>query len=133
MLAEIETGDADLIVVNFANGDMVGHTGVLAAAIKAVEKVDACVGRVVEATLAKGGSLVVTADHGNCEQMIDPETGGPHTAHTTFDVPLIVVEPGVEGRSLRTGGRLADIAPTLLALMGLPKPDEMTGESLIDL
>lgn len=130
-LAEIEKGESDLIVVNFANGDMVGHTGVLAAAVSAVETVDACVGKIVEATLAKGGSLVVTADHGNCEQMIDPETGGPHTAHTTFDVPLIVVEPGLDGKTLRSGGRLADIAPTVLALMGLEKPSEMTGESLI--
>ena len=112
MLEEIESGHSDLIVVNYANGDMVGHTGVLNAAIAAVEAVDDCVGRVVEATLAKGGSLVVTADHGNCEQMIDPETGGPHTAHTTYDVPLIIVEPGLEGQSLRAGGRLADIAPT---------------------
>ncbi len=131
VLAEIDKGEAELIVVNFANGDMVGHTGVLKAAVSAVETVDACVGRVVEATLAKGGSLVVTADHGNCEQMIDPVTGGPHTAHTTFDVPLIVVEPGLEGRTLRAGGRLADIAPTVLALMGLDKPVEMTGESLL--
>ena len=106
-------------------------TGVIQAAVKAVETVDACVGRVVEATLAKGGSLVVTADHGNCEQMIDPETGGPHTAHTTYDVPLIVVEPGLEGCNLRSGGRLADIAPTVLELMGLPIPDEMTGEPLL--
>ena len=75
---------------------------------------------------------MVTADHGNCEQMIDPETGGPHTAHTTYDVPLVVVEAGLEGRSLRAGGRLADIAPTLLALMGLAKPDEMTGQSLLE-
>ena len=131
VLTEIEKGDSELIVVNFANGDMVGHTGVLAAAVAAVEKVDECVGRIVEATLAKGGSLIVTADHGNCEQMIDPVTGGPHTAHTTFDVPLIVVEPGLEGKSLREGGRLADIAPTVLALMGVPKPVEMTGESLV--
>lgn len=130
-LAEIEKGEADLIVVNFANGDMVGHTGVLAAAVAAVETVDACVGKIVEATLAKGGSLVVTADHGNCEQMIDPETGGPHTAHTTFDVPLILVEPGLDGKTLRSGGRLADVAPTVLSLMGLEKPSEMTGESLI--
>ncbi|TWT93925.1 2,3-bisphosphoglycerate-independent phosphoglycerate mutase [Stieleria varia] len=133
VLADIESGESELIIVNFANGDMVGHTGVLAAAVKAVETVDACVGKLVEATLAKGGSLVVTADHGNCEQMIDPETGGPHTAHTTYDVPLIVVEAGVEGKTLRAGGRLADIAPTVLALLGLPKPAEMTGESLIDL
>lgn len=131
VLAEIASEEADLIVVNFANGDMVGHTGVVEAAVKAVETVDKCVGQVVEATLAKGGSLIVTADHGNCEQMIDPKTGGPHTAHTTFDVPLIVVEPGLEGQQLRTGGRLADIAPTVLELMGLPIPEEMTGETLL--
>ncbi len=131
VLKEIESDEAALIIVNFANGDMVGHTGVIEAAVKAVETVDACVGRVVEATLAKGGSLIVTADHGNCEQMIDPKTGGPHTAHTTYDVPLIVVEPGLEGCELRSGGRLADIAPTILELMGLPIPAEMTGEPLI--
>jgi 2,3-bisphosphoglycerate-independent phosphoglycerate mutase len=131
VLDEINAGTSAMIIVNFANGDMVGHTGVLDAAIKAVEKVDACVGRIVDATLAKGGSLVVTADHGNCEQMIDPITGGPHTAHTTYDVPLIVVEAGLEGGSLREGGRLADIAPTMLALMGLEKPSEMTGETLL--
>ncbi|NND97028.1 MAG: 2,3-bisphosphoglycerate-independent phosphoglycerate mutase [Pirellulaceae bacterium] len=133
VLAEIESERSELIIVNFANGDMVGHTGVIPAAVKAVETVDACVGQIVDATLAKGGSLVVTADHGNCEQMIDPETGGPHTAHTTYDVPLIVVEKGVEGKQLRGDGRLADIAPTVLALMGLDKPSEMSGESLIDL
>ncbi|MEM8667513.1 MAG: 2,3-bisphosphoglycerate-independent phosphoglycerate mutase [Planctomycetota bacterium] len=131
VLKEVESGHSDLIVVNYANGDMVGHTGVLKAAIEAVEKVDDCVGRLVDAVLAKGGSLIVTADHGNCEQMIDPETGGPHTAHTTYDVPLIVVEPGLEGQTLREDGRLADIAPTVLKLMGLPKPEEMTGESLV--
>ena len=131
VLQEIDSGEAALIVVNYANGDMVGHTGVLAAAIQAVETVDACVGRLVEATLAKGGSLIVTADHGNCEQMINPETGGPHTAHTTYDVPLIVVEPGLEGSELRGGGRLADIAPTVLELMGLPIPEAMTGKPLI--
>jgi 2,3-bisphosphoglycerate-independent phosphoglycerate mutase len=91
----------DLIVVNFANGDMVGHTGVLEAAVTACVKVDSCVGRIIEATLAKGGSLIVTADHGNCEQMFDPETNAPHTAHTTFDVPLIVVGEKYKGRSLR--------------------------------
>ncbi|WP_146602743.1 2,3-bisphosphoglycerate-independent phosphoglycerate mutase [Novipirellula aureliae] len=131
VLAEIESGHAELLIVNYANGDMVGHTGVLEAAIKAVETVDECVGQVVDAVLAKGGSLIVTADHGNCEQMIDPETGGPHTAHTTYTVPLIVVEPGLEGKTLRSGGRLADIAPTLLELMGLPIPKEMTGEPLL--
>ena len=133
VLAEIDSEQAALIIVNFANGDMVGHTGVVDAAVKAVEKVDACVGQIVEATLAKGGSLVVTADHGNCEQMIDPKSGGPHTAHTTFDVPLIVVEPNLNGQKLRSGGRLADIAPTILELLGLPIPEQMTGEPLLKL
>jgi 2,3-bisphosphoglycerate-independent phosphoglycerate mutase len=131
VVRRIESDQHDLIVVNFANGDMVGHTGVLAAAIKAVETVDACVGRIVEATQVKGGALVITADHGNCEQMIDPETGGPHTAHTTYDVELTVVDDRVKGCALREGGGLADIAPTLLALMGLEKPEAMTGESLV--
>lgn len=133
VLQVIESGTVELIIVNFANGDMVGHTGVLQAAIQAVETVDVCVGRIVDATLAAGGALVVTADHGNCEQMTDPTTGGPHTAHTTFDVPLIIAEPGLEGKMLKPGGRLADIAPTVLTLMGLPVPKEMTGESLITL
>ena len=131
VLRVIDSSEAELIIVNFANGDMVGHTGVLDAAIQAVETVDACVGQIVDATLAAGGSLVVTADHGNCEQMTDPTTGGPHTAHTTFDVPLIVVEPGLEGTSLREDGRLADIAPTVLQLLGVPIPEEMTGKPLI--
>jgi len=129
---QIATGQYDLVVINYANGDMVGHTGSLPAAIKAVEVVDECVGRIVEVTLAQGGSLIVTADHGNCEQMIDPVTGGPHTAHTTYDVPLIVVEPGLDpSLPLRAGGRLADIAPTALVLMGLPIPEEMTGQPLL--
>ncbi len=132
VLDEIASGRSELIIVNFANGDMVGHTGNLDAAIQAVETVDACVGKIVEATLARDGSLVVTADHGNCEQMIDPATGGPHTSHTTFDVPLIVVEKGLGDCQLRSGGRLADIAPTLLALLGLPVPAEMTGQPLLD-
>ena len=121
----------DFILVNFANPDMVGHTGNLQAAIRAVETVDECVGKIVDAVLARGGGLIVTADHGNCEQMIDPATGGPHTAHTTYDVELIFVDERHRGRRLRSGGRLADIAPTVLELMGLPKPDSMTGTSLI--
>ncbi|MEM6470020.1 MAG: 2,3-bisphosphoglycerate-independent phosphoglycerate mutase [Planctomycetota bacterium] len=133
VLKEIESGESELLIVNFANGDMVGHTGVLDAAVKAVETVDECVGKIVEATLAKEGALIITADHGNCEQMINPETGGPHTAHTTYDVPLIIVDREVSGKELRKGGRLADIAPTVLALLGLPKPSEMTGESLVEL
>ena len=100
----------DVIVVNFANADMVGHTGSLEAAIKACETVDACVGEIVEKTLARGGSLIVTADHGNAEQMFDPETGSPQTAHTVFDVPLIVVGEAFEGRQLR-GDRCARPCP----------------------
>ena len=131
VLKEIGAGRHDVYVVNFANGDMVGHTGKLAAAIKAVEVVDECVGRMVDATLAKGGALIVTADHGNCEQMWDPIHDCPHTSHTTYDVPLIVVDERYKGRKLRSGGRLADIAPTALAMMGLPQPKEMSGESLL--
>jgi 2,3-bisphosphoglycerate-independent phosphoglycerate mutase len=110
---------------------MVGHTGALPAAVRAIEVVDECVGQVIEATRAKGGSLVITADHGNCEQMIDPKTGGPHTAHTSYDVELIVVDDRFKGARLRPGGRLADIAPTMLHLLGLPKPAAMTGVSLL--
>jgi 2,3-bisphosphoglycerate-independent phosphoglycerate mutase len=119
------------IVVNFANGDMVGHTGVLPAAIKACEVVDECVGAIVDATLARGGSLIVTADHGNAEQMYDPVTKAPHTAHTTYDVPLIVVGSAFKNRKLRSGGRLADVAPTMIDMMGLKKPQPMTGQSLL--
>lgn len=133
MLKRIESDQYDTIILNYANGDMVGHTGSLEAAIKAVETVDECVGKVVEAVLARGGSLIVTADHGNCEQMIDPGTGGPHTAHTTYDVDLIVVDDRLKGKNvkLHTDGRLADICPTALALMGLEQPKEMTGRSLV--
>jgi 2,3-bisphosphoglycerate-independent phosphoglycerate mutase len=120
------------MVVNYANGDMVGHTGSLPAAIRAVEAVDQAVGRIVDAVLAKGGAAIVTADHGNCEQMIDPLTNGPHTAHTTYDVDLIIVDDESKGRPLRGGGRLADIAPTFLALLGLDRPEEMTGRSLFE-
>lgn len=119
----------DLIVVNFANPDMVGHTGDLGAAIKACEAVDACLGDAIAALEACGGAMIVTADHGNCEMMIDPVTGGPHTAHTTNPVPVVLFG-GPAGAVLRTG-RLADLAPTVLALMGVPQPAEMTGQSLI--
>ena len=121
----------DFILVNYANGDMVGHTGVLQAAIDAVETVDACVGRITEAVVKSGGALVITADHGNCEQMYDPETDGPHTKHTTYDVDLIVVDDDRRGKKLRADGRLADVAPTVLDLLGVEKPIEMTGESLL--
>ena len=129
----IDSGQYDLVVVNFANTDMVGHTGVLSAAIMAVEFVDARVGEILAAVQRQHGAAIVLADHGNCEQMIDPATGAPHTAHTTFDVEIIVVDERFKGQTLRTGGRLADVAPTALALMGLPKPAEMTGESLLAL
>ncbi|MEM1067228.1 MAG: 2,3-bisphosphoglycerate-independent phosphoglycerate mutase [Pseudomonadota bacterium] len=119
----------DLIVTNFANPDMVGHTGDLNAAIKACEAVDQGLGQVVTALAAAGGAMIVTADHGNCETMVDPETGQPHTAHTTNPVPVLVFG-APEGTRL-TNGRLADLAPTLLALMNLPQPKEMTGRSLI--
>jgi 2,3-bisphosphoglycerate-independent phosphoglycerate mutase len=120
-----------LIVVNFANGDMVGHTGNLEAAIKAIEIVDECVGRTVDATMKRGGSLIITADHGNAEQMWDLIHNCPHTAHTTYDVPLIIVGKPFQGWTLRSGGRLADIAPTALAVLGLEQPGEMTGKSLL--
>jgi 2,3-bisphosphoglycerate-independent phosphoglycerate mutase len=121
----------DLIVVNFANPDMVGHTGSLPAAIAACEAVDMGLGRALAALEKVGGAMIVTADHGNCELMVDPVTGGPHTAHTTNPVPVIMVG-GPAGTRLRLGGRLADLAPTLLALMGLPQPAEMTGRSLME-
>jgi 2,3-bisphosphoglycerate-independent phosphoglycerate mutase len=127
-VAAIESGQYDLIVLNYANPDMVGHTGSLPAAIKAVETVDAGLGRIVEAITKAGAALVVIADHGNCEMMRDPVTGGPHTAHTTNPVPAIVV--GSDAKALAEG-RLCDIAPTLLALMDLPQPKEMTGKVLL--
>jgi 2,3-bisphosphoglycerate-independent phosphoglycerate mutase len=131
VVKRIDSGVYDLIIVNFANGDMVGHTGVLAAAVKAVEVVDECVGKILEAIKRQGGSAIVLADHGNCEQMIDPATGGPHTAHTTYDVELIVVDDRYKGKKLLESGRLADVAPTALKIMGLPQPKEMTGKSLL--
>ena len=117
------------IILNYANPDMVGHTGSLQAAIKAVEAVDECVGKVVEAMLAHDGTILITADHGNCEQMIDYTTGEPHTAHTTSPVPLILVS---NNENLKVqSGKLADLAPTLLEILGIDKPEEMTGESII--
>ncbi len=131
VLEQLKANETDLYVVNYANGDMVGHTGSLPAAIRAVEAVDKCVGKLVDKVLDQGGSLIITADHGNCEMMIDPESDGAHTAHTTYDVDLIVVDEALKGRTLRKDGRLADVAPTLLALLGMDKPEGMTGESLL--
>jgi len=135
VLARLAAPDREpVMILNFANGDMVGHTGVLDAAVRACETVDQCVGTIVERTRSLGGSLIVTADHGNAEQMWDPKSNAPHTAHTTYDVPLIVVSESHKHRTLRDGnerGRLADIAPTMLDIMGLEQPPEMTGESLL--
>jgi 2,3-bisphosphoglycerate-independent phosphoglycerate mutase len=125
----IRSGKYDLIVLNYANPDMVGHTGSLSAAIKAVETVDTGLGEIAAAVERAGGALLVTADHGNCEMMRDPATGGPHTSHTLNPVPLLL--QGARNRSLVAEGRLADLAPTLLELMDLPKPPEMTGVSLL--
>ena len=127
----IRSGKYDLMILNFANPDMVGHTGVLEAAVKAVEAVDACVGTVVDAIREVGGEVIITADHGNAELMIDPKTGSPFTAHTTNIVPCILVSERYKTAKLREGGILADLAPTLLDLMGLEQPKEMTGKSLI--
>ena len=126
----IENDRFDNIILNFANPDMVGHTGSLPAAIKAVETVDECVGKIVKLIEEKGANLIITADHGNCEQMIDQKTGEPHTAHTTNPVPIILVTSRTDIK-LREGGILADLAPTMLDLMNLEKPQEMTGTSLI--
>jgi 2,3-bisphosphoglycerate-independent phosphoglycerate mutase len=125
-VSRIESGKYDLVIINLANCDMVGHTGVMDAAIKAVETVDTCVGRIVRAVNSRGGVSLITADHGNADVMRAPD-GSPHTAHTTNPVPLIIVGADVKLKS----GRLCDIAPTMLELMGYEKPAEMTGESLI--
>ena len=128
VLEAIKSDKYDCIILNFANPDMVGHTGNLEAAVKALEAVDECVGKVVELVNEKEGRLLITADHGNAEQMIDYKTGEPHTAHTTNPVPLILI--GMEGTNLKSG-KLADLAPTMLDMMNLEKPEEMTGESLL--
>jgi 2,3-bisphosphoglycerate-independent phosphoglycerate mutase len=127
----IQSGDYAVIIMNYANADMVGHTAVLKAAIAAVEVVDTGVGRVVEAALAAGGAVLITADHGNAEQLIEYDTGKPHTAHTTNPVPLYFVVPQLPDARLRGDGILADVAPTLLQLLQIPQPKEMTGRTLI--
>lgn len=133
LVKAIDGKEYDLIVVNFANPDMVGHTGITSAAVSAVETIDACLGRAREAVERAGGVMLVTADHGNVELMVDPVTGEPHTAHTTLDVPGILINAKILGPNIRLKpGRLADIAPTILAIMGLEKPAAMTGVSLLD-
>ena len=130
-LKRIASGKYDVMILNFANCDMVGHTGFFDAAWKAVHTVDECVGKVVKAVLETGGAALITADHGNAELMVDPETHEPFTAHTTNPVPCILGGDSHKGAKLREGGRLADLAPTMLELLGLPQPKEMTGKSLI--
>ena len=126
----IESGKYDVIILNFANCDMVGHTGVFSAAVKAVEAVDECAGKVIDAVLAAGGAVLLTADHGNADKMYDPDPEHPFTARTTNPVPFLVA--GLGDVKLRQGGVLADIAPTMLKVMGLPQPEEMTGKSIIE-
>ncbi|MFZ9916246.1 MAG: 2,3-bisphosphoglycerate-independent phosphoglycerate mutase, partial [Phycisphaerales bacterium] len=132
VLRRLAAADCEpVIIVNFANGDMVGHTGSLEATTKAIETVDACVGAIVAAALARGGSAVVTADHGNAEEMWDARANCPHTAHTNYTVPCSVVGEAFRGRKLRGDGRLGDLAPTVLEMIGLAQPAEMTGKSLL--
>src|SRR6185295_13692910 len=121
----------DLIVLNYANCDMVGHTGVLPAAVRAVQVTDECIGRVIEATRAKGGTVIVTSDHGNAEQMLDPDTGAVQTAHTTNDVECVLVSDARRDTKLRPHGVLADVGPTVLELLQLKIPPPVTAESLI--
>jgi len=129
VIQAVEKGQFDAVVMNFANADMVGHSGKLEAAIRAVEAVDACLGRIFQSLRPRGGAWIITADHGNAETMIDPVTGGPHTYHTTNPVPFILLHE--DGRvRLRSGGALRDIAPTLLGVLGVPQPPEMTGRDL---
>jgi 2,3-bisphosphoglycerate-independent phosphoglycerate mutase len=125
-----EDGTFDVVIVNFANADMVGHSGKIEPTVKAVETVDACLARIESAVRAKGGAMLITADHGNAEMMIDPATGGPHTAHTTNPVPFIVVAENSKQFTLNSGGSLRDISPTVLGMLGLDEPKEMTGKDL---
>ncbi len=127
LVPELQKGDVDFVCLNFANGDMVGHTGVMAAAIKACEAVDVCVKEVVETALTNHYTTIIIADHGNCETMINPD-GTPNTAHTTNPVPIILVDPELKHIS---NGVLGDLAPTILELMGIEKPEVMTGKSLL--
>jgi 2,3-bisphosphoglycerate-independent phosphoglycerate mutase len=130
VIKSVGDGTFDVIIVNFANADMVGHSGKIEPTVKAVESVDACLGRIELAVRAKGGAILITADHGNAEMMIDPVTGGPHTAHTTNPVPFIVIAENAKQFTLKPNGSLRDISPTVLGMLGLPEPKEMTGQDL---
>jgi 2,3-bisphosphoglycerate-independent phosphoglycerate mutase len=126
----VEDAAFDVLVVNFANADMVGHSGQLAPTVKGVETVDACLGRIYQALRQNGGTMLVTADHGNAEMMVDPVSGGPHTAHTTNPVPFIYVSEDAKDFRLRPDGSLRDISPTMLGLLGLDQPGQMSGGDL---
>ena len=132
VLERLESNKYDVMVINFANPDMVGHTGVMSAAVKAAEAVDECVGKILAKVKDLGGAAIITADHGNSEKMWDFEKNQPFTSHTTGDVPLIVFDERDKNKKLRSDGKLADIAPTLLEMMDLPQPKEMTGQSLFE-
>ena len=132
VLVRLDSDKYDVIVINFANPDMVGHTGILEAAMQAAEAVDECVGKILDKVKSMGGAALITADHGNFEKMIDGSPDHPHTAHTVGDVPLIIFDERFKGCKLREGGRLADIGPTMLKMMDLPQPKEMTGQSLLE-
>ena len=121
-----------MLIVNFANADMVGHTGLLDAATQAVRTIDECLRRIVPAVLEAGGTTLITADHGNAEQLYDPTTTGPHTAHTLNPVPFLVCGKDYEGHKLRANGILADVAPTMLQILGLPQPEVMDGRSMLE-
>ena len=129
VIQAIEKGEFDAMIMNFANADMVGHSGKLEATISAVETVDACLGRIFQSLRPRGGAWIITADHGNAETMIDPVTGGPHTYHTTNPVPFILLDEDGPAK-LQPGGALRDIAPTMLGVLGIPQPEEMTGSDL---
>ncbi|MGD9109483.1 MAG: 2,3-bisphosphoglycerate-independent phosphoglycerate mutase [Phycisphaerales bacterium] len=131
VLERLESDKYDAIVMNFANPDMVGHTGILEAAIKAAEAVDECLGRILDKVKSMGGCAIITADHGNFERMVEADENKPHTAHTVGDTPLVIFDERFKSSKLRDGGTLADVGPTLLDMMGLSKPDEMTGQSII--
>jgi 2,3-bisphosphoglycerate-independent phosphoglycerate mutase len=132
LLAELDRDPPDFTLLNFANADMVGHTGVIPATVEAVKTLDRCIARIVPAFLERGGTVAITADHGNCEMMVDPVTGQPHTAHTTNPVLFLLVSDDLRGRRLKARGRLGDIAPTLLPLLGLAASPQMQGHNLLE-
>ena len=132
VLKKLGEGETEVLIVNFANADMVGHTGLFTAATKAVQTIDECLRRIVPAVLERGGTTLITADHGNAEQLFDPTTDGPHTAHTLNPVPFLVCGRPFEGQKLRPNGVLADVAPTMLQVLDLELPSVMNGKSLLD-